>query len=84
MNKKVEIMKKANNNQETDPQDATSAELKDIKALLILLLMKSGASQTEIARALGTTQATVSRQFRFGAVKPLSAETISAHDGRND
>jgi len=46
------------------------------------LLMKSGASQTEIARALGTTQATVSRQFRFGTVRPLSAETISADDGR--
>ena len=73
-------MKKVNKNQDNDQQNTTLAELRDIKALLILLLLKSGASQTEIAKALGTTQATVSRQFRLGTVKPLSALTISAAD----
>lgn len=69
-------MKKANNNQDDAQEGLASGELRDIKALLVLLLMKSGASQTEIAKALGTGQATVSRQFRFGTVKPLSAQTI--------
>jgi IS30 family transposase len=75
-------MKKPINNQDDAPTGPASGELRDIKALLVLLLMKSGASQTEIAKALGTTQATVSRQFRLGTVKPLSAHTISA-DGRD-
>jgi hypothetical protein len=69
-------MKKATNNQDDVQGKPDSGELRDIKALLVLLLMKSGASQTEIAKALGTTQATVSRQFRLGTVKPLSAHTI--------
>ena len=75
-------MKKTNNNQKNDSETTTPAELRDIKALLVLLLMKSGASQTEIAGALGITQATVSRQFKFGAVKPLSAKTISTERGK--
>jgi len=73
-------MKKVNKNQDNDQQNTSLAELRDIKALLILLLLKSGASQTEIAKALGTTQATVSRQFRLGTVKPLSALIMSAAD----
>ncbi len=44
-------MRKANSNQKNESQTKTAAELKDIKALLGLLLMKSGASQTEIAGA---------------------------------
>jgi DNA-binding MarR family transcriptional regulator len=76
--RKAGDMKKANSNQKIDSQTTTVAELRDIKALLVLLLMKSGASQTEIAGALGITQATVSRQFKIGAVKPLSAKTISS------
>jgi DNA-binding NarL/FixJ family response regulator len=68
-------MKKANSGHENDWDTASTAELRDIKALLVLLLLKSGASQTEIASALGITQATVSRQFKFGSVKPLSVET---------
>ena len=69
-------MKKAITNQDDAQTGLASGELRDIKALLVLLLMKTGASQTEIAKALGTTQATVSRQFRLGTVKPLSAHTI--------
>jgi len=70
---KTKTIKKANNNEESQ---TPSAGLRDIKALLILLLMESGASQTEIGRALGVNQATVSRQFRLGAVKPLSAMMV--------
>ena len=44
-----------------------------IKTLLVLLLMKSGASQAEIAKALDITQGTVSKQFRFGNVRALTA-----------
>lgn len=70
-------MKKANNNnnKKTDSQTNSSLELRDIKALLVLLLLKSGATQTEIAGALGINQTTVSRQFKFGEVKPLTAKT---------
>ena len=75
-------MKKANSNQKNDSQTTPVAELRDIKALLVLLLMKSGASQTEIAGALGITQGTVSKQFKFGAVKPLSAKAISTDGGK--
>jgi DNA-binding NarL/FixJ family response regulator len=75
-------MKKASSNQKNDSQTTAVAELGDIKALLVLLLMKSGASQTEIAGALGINQATVSRQFKFGTVKPLSAKTISTDTGK--
>ena len=80
-------MKNATNNQDAAQEGpasvelrGVSGELRDIKALLVLLLMKSGASQTEIAKALGTTQATVSRQFRLGPVKPLSAHTIGGEN----
>lgn len=70
----TKTIRTANNNQESL---SPSAELRDIRALLVLLLMKSGASQAEIGRALGVNQATVSRQFGIGTVKPLSAMTVS-------
>lgn len=73
--RKAREMKKANSGQKADAQATPATELRDIKALLVLLLLKSGASQTEIAAALGINQGTVSRQFKFGAVKPLTAKT---------
>lgn len=36
---------------------------KDIKRLLIILLIKNGATQAEVAKALGVTQGTVSKLF---------------------
>lgn len=39
------------------------AELDAIKRLLVLTLVRSGASQAEIAHALGVAQPTVSRLF---------------------
>jgi predicted XRE-type DNA-binding protein len=38
-------------------------EIEHIKRLLILGLMRSGASQAEIANALGVNQSSISRMF---------------------
>jgi transcriptional regulator len=56
-------------NKKKNPQDSTLRELDAIKRLLILLLIKSGASQGEIAMALHTDQANVSRMFPARRVK---------------
>jgi len=50
-------------------QDPTLRELDAIKRLLILMLIKAGASQGEIALALHTDQANVSRMFPARKVK---------------
>jgi len=50
-------------------QEPTLKELDGIKRLLILLLIKGGASQGEIAMALHTDQANVSRMFPARKVK---------------
>jgi transcriptional regulator len=50
-------------------QDSTLKELDAIKRLLILMLVKAGASQGEIAMALHTDQANVSRMFPARKVK---------------
>ena len=44
--------------------------LEDVKKLLVLLLLKLGASQAEIARALGISQPSVSRMIP-GTVQPF-------------
>jgi DNA-directed RNA polymerase specialized sigma subunit len=67
-----------------DSQHAVVNALEDIKALLVLLLLKSGATQTEIAKALNITQATVSRQFRFGSMKPFEAAVVNMGKGAED
>jgi predicted XRE-type DNA-binding protein len=46
--------------------DRTHEELVAIKKLLILGLMRSGASQRQIASALGVNQSQVSRLFASG------------------
>jgi transcriptional regulator len=63
------------NKKKTHDLDPTLKELDAIKRLLILMLIKAGASQGEIAMALHTDQANVSRMFparkvkRFGDTK---------------
>lgn len=52
------------NNQDRD--DRNLAELVAIKKLLVLGLLRSGASQGEIATALGVNQSQVSRLFPRG------------------
>jgi predicted XRE-type DNA-binding protein len=41
-------------------------ELEDIKRLLLLALLRSGASQEEVAKALGVSQPSISRMFPGG------------------
>jgi len=43
--------------------------LDHIKTLLILMLMKAGASQKEIAKGLGIDQGNFSRMYPTGKVK---------------
>ena len=43
--------------------DRLQGDLESIKRLLVLLLLKAGATQTEVASALGVRQGTVSRMF---------------------
>lgn len=47
-------------------EDPVHSELIDIKRLLVLKLLRDGATQTEIAAALGTTQSVISRMFPKG------------------
>jgi transcriptional regulator len=55
-------------------QDPELKELDAIKRLLILMLIKAGASQGEIAMALHTDQANVSRMFPARKVERFSDE----------
>lgn len=55
-------------------------ELGDIKRLLVLLLLKCGATQLEIAKALGLNQATVSRNYAIGNVKALVVTMATRSD----
>jgi hypothetical protein len=58
----------------THSVDPTLKELDAIKRLLILMLIKAGASQGEIAMALHTDQANVSRMFPARKVKRFKAD----------
>ncbi len=55
----------------TKPKDPVAKELDAIKRLLIVLLLKIGSSQGEVAKALRTDQANVSRMFSAREVKKL-------------
>jgi hypothetical protein len=51
-------------------------ELRELKSLMVLLLMKGGASQGEIARALGVNQSTISRRYGAGDVELLQSRLV--------
>jgi Trp operon repressor len=71
-------MKRGQNQLENDSrEDDLASELMDIKRLLVLLLLKAGATQTELAKALNIGQATISRQYGVGKVKGLTVELMS-------
>lgn len=53
-----------------DKELGSNNELENIKKLLILLLLKLGTSQSEIAATLGISQPSVSRMIP-GKIKPL-------------
>jgi predicted XRE-type DNA-binding protein len=48
-------------------------ELEQIKRLLPLALLRNGASQAEIARAIGVSQPSISRMFPTGIGKATRA-----------
>ena len=52
--------------------DQLKSDVDTIKRLLVVMLMRDGASQTEIAFALGVNQSTVSRMF--SSIKPKKSE----------
>lgn len=54
-------------------------ELTNIRNLTMLLLFKLGATQEEVASALGVTQARVSQMFPTKQLKParLECQTVS-------
>jgi DNA-directed RNA polymerase specialized sigma subunit len=56
--------------------DPMTAELDQIKRLLLLLVMKAGASQFEVAKALGCSQSTISEKYGFGAVEPIKVRRV--------
>jgi transcriptional regulator len=72
------MKKKSKKEPDQDPQSAVLQGVTDIKRLLVLILLKNGATQNEIAKTLETTQATVSRQFRIGDVKRSVVEVEGA------
>lgn len=54
------------NQSKGSPTDPILAELMAIKRLLVFALLKSGASQAQVAAALGLSQSQVSRMFPAG------------------
>lgn len=56
---------------QAEPSDPVVAELTAIKRLLVALLMRSGASQADIGKALGINQSNVSRMLSDGKAAPV-------------
>jgi transcriptional regulator with XRE-family HTH domain len=56
--------------QKVSTQSPELIELITIKRLLIFALLRSGASQRDVAAALGVDQSFISRLFAGGAPKP--------------
>lgn len=50
------------------------SELEDIKNLLILLLIKSGASSNEIGVCLGVDSSTIRKKFSMSKIKTKGIE----------
>lgn len=66
-------MKKNDKNREGQlPVLAAEEELIAIKKLIMLLLLKAGASQDEVAAALGVDQSSVSRMFPGVKIKKFN------------
>jgi len=59
------------------PTDPVEKDLDAIKRLLIVLLLKLGTSQGEVAKALQTQQSEVSRMFSAGQVRKLDLLSIT-------
>lgn len=57
------------------------SELRSVKMLLILQLLKSGAKQSQIAAMLGISEATMSRMLPKGISKSISRKGASEDEG---
>lgn len=55
--------------------DPVLAELTAIKQLLIIALLRDGVQQSHIAKALGLSEATISRAFPKGLLKTIKGAT---------
>ena len=53
--------------------DELAAEVRAVKKLLILQLLRSGATQSQIAAILGVSDATMSRMLPKGTAKSAKA-----------
>ena len=65
----------------SESKDPIVSELESVKRLLILRLIRDGASQEEIAGALGVTQPTVSRMFPKGFCAAARSSRLTASKG---
>lgn len=54
------------------PENDKDRDLSDMKKLFVLLLLDRGYSQDQLAKALGTSQASISRMFPGGVPKKTS------------
>jgi hypothetical protein len=55
-------------------EDRVLAELRQIKALLVLLLLKAGSDSFEIAKVTGLGSSTIRRDFPAEQVRPFGAQ----------
>ena len=55
-------------------EDPVANELTDIKRLMVFALLRDGASQSDIAAALGVSQSSVSRMFHVGLTVPKKSK----------
>jgi len=55
--------------QKQEIMEALLSEITSVKRLIVLLLLKTGASQSEISLALEIDQSTVSRMFPSNKIK---------------
>jgi predicted transcriptional regulator len=57
--------------------DPVLKELESIKKLLLLLLLKTGAGQKDIAATLGITQPTVSKMVKAAKAGPIQVRVLA-------
>jgi DNA-binding transcriptional regulator LsrR (DeoR family) len=63
-----------------DSNSEMVAELKSIKLLLIMQLLRSGVKQSQIAAMLGVSEATMSRMLPKGVSKSVSRKGASEEE----
>lgn len=63
-----------------DPSSEIATELRSVKMLLILQLLRSGVRQSQIAAMLGISDATMSRMLPKGISKSVSRKGVSEEE----